>query len=193
MDEATQNQLLQFWFGEPGPKGEVHADKQSRWWKKSDDFDNLCREQFEPQLKAASAGTLEAPTDSARGGLAYIILCDQLSRNMYRDTPGAFASDPLALAVTQRLIATGMLDDLSPVEKSFALMPLMHCEELSVQEQSIEQFAKLKKEGKDNLGFAEKHKVIIDRFGRYPHRNSILGRESTSEEISFLTESGSSF
>lgn len=193
MEVATQNRVLQFWFGEPGVHGEVHAEKQARWWKKSDEFDALCKEQFETELKAAADGELTPPTDTARGALAFIILCDQLSRNMYRDTPAAFATDSLALGVTQHLIETGVLGELSVVERSFALMPLMHSEELAVQEQSLAQFAKLKDEGKDNLSFAERHKEIIDRFGRYPHRNAILGRESTPEEITFLTQPGSSF
>lgn len=184
---------MDFWFGELGPDGSVSAAKQARWWKKSDDFDKLCRKEFEAELKAAAQGQIQAPTDNARGALAFIILCDQLSRNMYRDTPAAFATDPLALSVTQHLITSGMLGSLSRIEKSFALMPLMHSEQLSVQEQSIEQFAALKEEGHNNLDFAIRHKKIIDQFHRYPHRNAILGRESTPEEVRFLEQPGSSF
>ncbi len=192
MTEETKQKLLDFWFGPIAEDGTVASEKQSRWWKKSADFDALCRSEFQTSLQSACAGELKA-TNDAKGGLAYIILCDQLSRNMYRDTPGAFASDPLALAITRALIEDGSLAQLSPVERSFALMPLMHSEELSTQELSVEQFALLKADGKDNLDFAERHKAIIDRFGRYPHRNAILGRESTAEEETFLAEPGSSF
>ena len=192
MTDSVQAQILEFWFGTVGPNGEVDDAKQSRWWKKSNDFDILCRDQLEGALNAAVEGTLLPPT-GAQGALAYIILCDQLSRNMYRGTPASFASDPLALAVTQKLIASTGLSELTPVEKSFALMPLMHSEELAVQEQSVEQFRALRDEGRDNLDFAISHKKIIERFGRYPHRNAILGRESTPEEVQFLTQPNSSF
>lgn len=193
MDISTQNRVLGFWFGELGEDGSVASEMQSRWWKKSDEFDTLCRDEFEADLKAAASGELLPPTDTARGTLAFIILCDQLSRNMYRDTPKAFATDPLALEATQRLLREGSLGELWPVERSFALMPLMHSEELSVQDQSIAEFEKLKADGKDNLDFAIRHRDIIVRFGRYPHRNAILGRESTPEELEFLTQPGSSF
>jgi uncharacterized protein (DUF924 family) len=193
MTDAMQKKVLEFWFGTLGPSGEVAPEKQARWWKKSSDFDSLCREQFEEELKAAAQGKVNPPTNTARSALAFIILCDQFSRNMYRDTPGSFASDTLALSVTQELIATGKLSELSPVEKSFALMPLMHSEDILVQEQSVEQFGALKEEGHDNLDFAVRHKKIIDQFGRYPHRNAILGRESTPEEVLFLDGPGSSF
>lgn len=193
MTDALQTQVLDFWFGALGPDGKVTPEKQARWWKKSSDFDALCREQFEVALREATQAAAEASAATPRGALAFIILCDQLSRNMHRDTPGAFATDSLALSVTQKLISSEMLTQLSPVERSFALMPLMHSEELSVQEQSIEQFTELAKDGHNNLDFAKSHKKIIDQFGRYPHRNVILGRQSTPEELQFLEGPGSSF
>lgn len=193
MNEATVERILDFWFGSLGPQGEVDAAKKSRWWKKSDEFDALCRKDFAADLALARAGEIVAPKSNPRGALAFIVLCDQLSRNMYRDTPDAFATDALALAVTLDLIDSGELNALAPIEKSFALMPLMHSEELSIHEISMTQFTKLKKENVDNLGFAERHKTIIEKFGRYPHRNSILGRESTPEERAFLRQPGSSF
>ena len=193
MNDETVQRVMDFWFGALGPEGQVDPAKKARWWKKSAEFDALCREEFAADLARARSGELRAPQDSARGALAYIVLCDQLSRNMYRDTPDAFATDELALAVTRDLVESGKLDSLSSVEKSFALMPLMHSEDLSVHEISMAEFAKLQKENIDNLSFAERHKAIIERFGRYPHRNSILGRESTPEEVAFLSEPGSSF
>ncbi len=193
MDQSTSKRVLEFWFGDIDENGAVAPETQARWWKKSDDFDALCRDQFEADLRAAASGELPPPKGNARHALAYIVLCDQLSRNMHRGTPGAFATDGLALAVSQELIRTDALGELSLVERSFALMPLMHSEERSVQEQSVSEFSKLKEEGRDNLSFALAHKEIIDRFGRYPHRNAILGRESTAEEAAFLTQPGSSF
>ncbi len=191
--DELRDQLLDFWFGPIGADGSVGADRQSRWWTKSSEFDALCCERFEQALQQARAGEITAPQADVRGSLAYIILCDQLSRNMHRGTPDSFASDNLALDATLHLIEAGTLAQLQPVERSFALMPLMHSEELSIQEISVEQFALLKSLGKDNLDFAVRHKAIIDRFGRYPHRNAILGRESTEEEAQFLTQPGSSF
>jgi uncharacterized protein (DUF924 family) len=193
MTEAMQAQILEFWFGTMGPDGSVDSAKRSRWWKKSSEFDALCRKHFEAELKGAAQGDVHPAMETARGALAFIILCDQLSRNMYRDTPSAFATDSLALSVTQKLIETGALSQLLPVEKSFALMPLMHSEELSVHEQSIAQFQALKAEGHDALDFAVRHQKIIEQFGRYPHRNAILGRVSTPEEVLFLEQPGSSF
>lgn len=193
MQDALHTQILEFWFGTIDAEGNVAPETQTRWWKKSSEFDARCREQFLVPLQAAANGELQAPKRPAQSVLAYIVLCDQLSRNIFRDTPRAFATDPLALAATLELIESGLLDMLRPVEKSFALMPLMHSEKPSIQELSIAHFSVLKEEGKDNLDFALRHKAIIDRFGRYPHRNAILGRESTPEEVEFLRQPGSSF
>lgn len=185
--------ILDFWFGLIDEDGSVTPEIRKRWWTKSPEFDALCRNEFESELEACRAGQREELKDTADGCLAFILLCDQIPRNIYRDTSDAFASDELALAATQKLIATRLDRQLFPVEKSFAYMPLMHSEDKRVQELSIECFTALKSEGHDTLRFAESHKTIIDRFGRYPHRNEILGRTSTDEENAFLKEPGSSF
>lgn len=193
MHAQPDHAILDFWFGPFDEAGAVSPERRQRWWTKSETFDTLCRESFESELVAAVAGEREELKSSARGSLAFILLCDQVSRNIYRDTPGAFASDPLALATTRVLIESPGYDALRPAEKSFALMPLMHSEDLAVHELSLKYFEALKAEGQDNLNFAEQHKAIIARFGRYPHRNAILGRTSTPEESEFLTKPGSSF
>jgi uncharacterized protein (DUF924 family) len=185
--------IVDFWFGSITPEGEVAPEKQARWWKKSPEFDGLCREHFEAELQAIADGKLESLKDGPRGYLAYILLCDQMPRNIFRDTPKAFAWDALALAATRELIESGGLLELHPREQSFALMPLMHSEDKEVHELSLRMFEELAERGIDTAGYAKKHKDIVDRFGRYPHRNKILGRESTAEEIEFLKEPGSSF
>ena len=126
-----------------------------------------------------------------RGRLAEIIVLDQFSRNMFRDSALAFANDTLALALSQEAVASGADKSLSAVEKSFLYMPYMHSESVQIHEIAVELFAR---EGlQNNLDFEIKHKKIIDRFGRYPHRNAVLGRVSTDEEIKFLAQPGSSF
>ncbi|MCW8832764.1 MAG: DUF924 domain-containing protein, partial [Colwellia sp.] len=127
----------------------------------------------------------------AQGRLAEIILLDQFSRNMYRDTPKSFAQDPLALALSQQAIQMGADKALTAVERSFLYMPFMHSESLLIHQQACQLY---KDNGIDsNYQFELKHLAIIERFGRYPHRNKILGRESTPAEITFLTQPGSSF
>ena len=185
--------ILEFWFGPIPPGGQVGQAKQARWWKKSADFDSLCREQFEQDLAAAARGELDALQSTARGSLAYILLCDQMPRNMFRDTPEAFAWDTRALAATMQLIESGKLLTLHPLEQQFALMPLMHSEDGETHKLSLKMFTELAERGAGTSDYAKAHKDIIDRFGRYPHRNAILGRSSSDEELAFLKEPGSSF
>ncbi|MBL4634274.1 MAG: DUF924 domain-containing protein [Kofleriaceae bacterium] len=184
--------ILEFWFGKISDAGEIAPELVKRWWTKSADFDTLCRDKFEADIKAAVLGEIE-PGESARGGLAFILLCDQISRNIYRDTAGAFATDEIALAATMKIIESGTIDDLHPTEKAFVYMPLMHSEDREIQKISVERFTALKEEGYDTVSFAVRHKDIVDRFGRYPHRNDILSRESSAEEKEFLEQPGSSF
>lgn len=185
--------ILEFWFGALTPDGEVDKEKQARWWKKSPEFDSLCRESFEQDLRAVARGELDDLKSSTRGCLALILLCDQMPRNMFRDTPDAFAWDARALQTSMQLIESGDLQALHPLERQFALMPLMHSEDREVHELSVKMFAELAEHGADTGDYARRHKDIIDRFGRYPHRNAILGRPSTDDEIAFLKEPGSSF
>ncbi|EAO7613966.1 DUF924 domain-containing protein, partial [Salmonella enterica] len=128
---------------------------------------------------------------TAEGRLAEIIVLDQFSRNLFRDSPQAFAQDSLALALAQEAISLNLDQQLSPEQRAFLYMPFMHSESKLIHEFALKLFQRLG--NPTNLEFEKKHKVIIDRFGRYPHRNQILGRESTDEELTFLTQPDSSF
>ena len=140
-------------------------------------------------------------TASARGALAVVILLDQFSRNMFRGTPRAFAQDPLALAICNSAVDTGMDEELSPLERSFLYLPMEHSEDLAVQERSVRCFGALLERCAaadrdlfaEFLDYAEQHRRIVARFGRFPHRNAVLGRPSTPEELRFLEAPGSSF
>ena len=194
MATLNEHPILDFWFGAITPTGQVAPEKKSRWWKKSPEFDALCRENFEAELQALGPDDPKLEEfDSPRDALARILLCDQMPRNIYRGRPDSFAWDSHALSLTIQLVEKGTSKDLLPQERAFALMPLMHSEDPDVQTLSVLHFSELSKEGIDNLAFAISHKKIIDRFGRYPHRNEILGRPSSPEEIAFLNEPGSSF
>lgn len=176
------NKVLDFWFEEIEPK---------QHWVKDPDFDALIAERFGDLHKQAKAGELFQWRSSAKGALAEIIVLDQFSRNMYRDTPDSFASDSLALVLAQVAVQNGLDDELSPQERPFLYMPYMHSESAAIHTEAVKLFEKLGNQ--DSLNFELKHKAIIDRFGRYPHRNVILGRESTEEEYAFLQEPNSSF
>ena len=174
--------VIDFWFQETEP---------SSWWKKDEAFDQLIGERFGELLRQASQCELHSWRTTAAGRLAEVIVLDQFSRNVYRDTAAAFAQDPLALALAQEAIGTGALDELSEIERTFLLMPYMHSESPVIHVEAEILFRKFAPAG--NHDFELKHKAIVDRFGRYPHRNVILGRQSTEEELAFLTQPGSSF
>ena len=175
-------EILNFWFKE--------IDKAC-WWKKDNDLDRLIAERYSLIHHQATQCELFEWRQTARGSLAEIIVLDQFSRNIYRDIPGAFAFDGMALVLSQTAIANKFDRELTPVENSFLFMPFMHSESPQIHEIALTLYERNGLE--NNLEFERKHKVIIDRFGRYPHRNAILGRESTPEEIEFLKEPGSSF
>lgn len=170
-----------FWFHEIEPKN---------WWVKDESFDQLLRDKFLELHAQAMAGELADWRESPKGRLAEIIVLDQFSRNMFRDTAESFASDPLALCLSQVAIAVGDDLKLTELERQFLYMPFMHSESRFIHKQAEQLFKQIPDHGYD---FELKHKVIIDRFGRYPHRNEILGRESTQEEIDFLKQPNSSF
>ena len=174
--------IIDFWFKE--------VDK-SQWFKKDGNFDSLIKLRFSDIHNQATKGELFSWRKTSLGMLAEIIVLDQFSRNMYRETPESFAYDSLALILAQSAIAGGHDLELSPEQRSFIYMPFMHSESLIIHKEALTLFAKLGIES--TLKFENKHKVIIEKFGRYPHRNKLLGRISTEEEIEFLTQSGSSF
>jgi uncharacterized protein (DUF924 family) len=175
-------EVLTFWFEEIEPK---------MWWAAKPEFDKLLGDRFHHLLKQAAQGELFSWRKEPKGRLAEIIVLDQFSRNIYRKMPAAFAQDPVALVLAQEAVAAGVPKKLSPIECAFLLMPYMHSESGKIHieaERLFREFAP-----PDNLDFELRHKAIIDRFGRYPHRNQILGRVSTAEEIEFLKQPGSGF
>jgi uncharacterized protein (DUF924 family) len=182
MPMSDAQTIIEFWFNEIDPQ---------LWWRKDDTFDALIRRRFQSLHCAATAGELYVWRDSAMGRLAEIIVLDQFSRNLYRDDPRAFACDGMALVLAQEVVRGGDDRQLYPVMRAFVYMPYMHSESLLVHEQAVNLFAQPGMES--NLDFEYRHKAIIDRFGRYPHRNQVLGRESTVEELAFLQQPGSGF
>ncbi len=178
--EATG--VLNFWF---------HTLQPAQWWRVDPELDDRIRTLYGALHAAVSAGECWAWRSSPEGRLAEILVLDQFSRNIHRGTPGAFACDPMALALAQEAVAGGADAALPVTQRAFVLMPYMHSESALIHEQAERLFAVPGLE--NNLDFERRHKAIIDRFGRYPHRNAILGRASTAEEIAFLAEPGSSF
>lgn len=174
--------VLDFWFKEITP---------AKWWKKDLEFDQLIQKRFGKIHEQANQGELYAWRHTPEGRLAEIIVLDQFSRNIYRDSPRAFASDALALVLAQEAITHKTDQHLAKHMLSFLYMPFMHSESLEIHEMATSLFKDA--DLTDNYHFELKHKVIIERFGRYPHRNALLGRSSTAEEIEFLTQPGSSF
>ncbi len=174
--------ILHFWFTELTPKQHFVKDAA---------LDETIRTRFGDTLEAAARCELFAWRATPEGRLAEIIVLDQFSRNVYRDTPRAFAQDALALVLAQELVASTQDRSLPEAQRVFAYMPYMHSESALVHTQAVALFTQLGNE--NNLDFELRHKAIIDRFGRYPHRNAILGRSSSAEELAFLSEPGSSF
>jgi uncharacterized protein (DUF924 family) len=176
------NTILDFWFKELSP-----AD----WWKKNPALDHRIRERFANVHLAAAAGETYMWRKTAGGRLAEVIVLDQFSRNMFRDSPRAFAQDSQALVLAQEAVLGGHDQALEAQKRSFLYMPFMHSESAVVHAWAEELF--LQPGMEFNLDFERRHKHIIERFGRYPHRNDILGRITTAEEVEFLKEKGSSF
>lgn len=174
--------LLRFWFEEI---------PEAAWWRKDAAFDAQLRERFGDWHLAATRGELAHWRDSAAGRLAEVMLLDQLPRNLYRDSPLAFAWDGMALALAQEAVRGGHAAALPPRQRAFLYLPWMHSESALIHEEALRLYSE---PGLGfNLDFERRHKAIIDRFGRYPHRNAVLGRASSAEELAFLAEPGSSF
>lgn len=171
--------IIDFWFVETSP---------AQWWQKSAEFDALINKRFNSVLAQVASGEMAHWRSTAEGALAEIIVLDQFSRNIFRDTAKSFSFDSLALALSQNALTQGFDKVLEPEKRAFLLMPFMHSESAVIHEQAVTLF-----QGTGNYEFELAHKRIIDRFGRYPHRNKILGRTSTVQEIAFLKEPNSSF
>jgi len=176
------NSVINFWFKELEP---------TQWWKKDSSLDKEIEKRFLNTLRAAAYGELFEWRSNAIGRLAEIIVLDQFSRNIFRNSPESFSQDSLALILSQEAVRQNSLSELADNQKPFLIMPFMHSESRAIHKEALKLFTSLGSES--NLNFELKHKAIIDRFGRYPHRNEILRRESTKEEIEFLSQPGSSF
>jgi len=190
--QAAQQAILDFWFG--APQTATYGTTRGCWFRKSAAFDAEIRQRFGAPLETALRGGYTDWT-APRAALARVLLLDQFTRNCYRDSPRAFDGDAQALAAATAVVEQGGDSDLIPVERWFLYMPFEHAESAAAQERSLALFGRLANETglADPLAWAEKHAAVIRRFGRYPHRNTILGRESTPEETVFLATAGSNF
>lgn len=193
--------VLAFWFGAGTDDAATAQTQRKLWWSKDAAVDAGMRTRFATLVSTAAAGGHDDWAGTPQGRLALIVLFDQLPRNIYRDTPQAFAFDARALQLALDGIATGADQPLRPIERVFCYLPLEHAESLAMQERSVTLFTALAADAPDNVrdtfrGFADyavRHREVIARFGRFPHRNRILGRVSTPEEMEFLKQPGSSF
>ena len=199
-DEAFEG-VLEFWFGEHPSLAKTIEKQSPLWWGKNADTDNEIERRFKFLLQRFKAGELDDWKQNAEGWLALILLSDQFTRNIYRDTGAAFSLDQQALALCLEGIEKGIDIELNPLQRVFFYLPLEHAESMSMQERSL----KLQRHLLDNVDaslkpafegfykYALAHKEVIEQFGRYPHRNTLLGRESTKEELEYLAQPGSGF
>jgi len=179
---AAAQDVLDFWFDESKPE---------QWYRKDPAFDETMRGRFEGTIATALSARLDSWADELYSCLALILVLDQFTRNVYRDTPKAFIGDEMALALSLRCVDRGFLCHENAAWRQFMLMPMMHSEDLGIQDRSIPLFEK--HTNPLTHEYAIKHRDIVARFGRFPHRNTILGRPSSEEELAFLTAPGSSF
>ena len=188
--------VLDFWFLPPGDPG--HDRFRGEWFRKDAAFDDGIRARFGDAVEAALGGDLREWESTAEGGLALILLLDQFTRNLFRDTARAFAGDVRALAVAQDMVGSGRDKNLPPLRRWFVFMPFEHSESLLDQERAVALFAGLRREAQQPAfesayDYAVRHRDVIERFGRFPHRNAALGRASTPAEVAFLAQPGSGF
>lgn len=190
------NDVLTFWFGDPNVANSGYGTQRKEWFVKNSAFDQEIVNRFLPTYEQAIAGHLDDWQQSPFGSLALAIVLDQFPRNMFRGTPRAFAADAKAQTVAQGAIARGDDQQLEPVQRIFLYLPLEHSENLNDQHQCVRLYQRLiaaSDDLSDTLGYAIRHRDVIEKFGRFPHRNAILGRESTPTELEFLKQPGSSF
>jgi uncharacterized protein (DUF924 family) len=189
------NKVLDFWF--LPRSAEAYGRARGEWFRKDDAFDSLIAAEFGEQIEQAVNGGLHEWDEAGpRGTLARIVVLDQFTRNTGRNSPAAFAGDVLALAAARELVDSGMDRELHPVERWFAYLPFEHAEDAAMQEQSVALYTALAEQhpGYDGaLDYAHRHRGVIARFGRFPHRNAILGRTSTPEELDYLAQPGAGF
>ena len=197
----TPETISAFWFGTDADEAGTIATQSALWWRKRDEIDAAIRERFEHLVIQAGNGQLDSWLQTPRGRLALILLTDQFPRNIYRDSARAFAFDARALGWSKTAIALGSDRQCRPVERVFLYLPLEHSEHRDDQAESVRRFEALaaaagpavKSSFDSFLDFARRHREIVDRFGRFPHRNVALGRQSTAAETAFLKQPGSRF
>ena len=193
--------VLDFWFGASGSASEIAGRQRKLWFGKSAANDQAVSDRFAATLAAASAGKLGHWANNPRGRLALVIVLDQFPHHIFRDQPQAFATDPQALALSLAALTANEDRQLAPIERVFLYLPLEHAESIEMQERSVSLYAALASEAtaderalfEDFLDYARKHRDVVARFGRFPHRNAILGRPSTPDEVEFLKQPGSRF
>ena len=193
--------VLAFWFADANASPARAGERMSFWFGVSEDVDREIRERFGALLARAAGGELASWEDAPRSALALVIVLDQFSRNVYRGDARAFAQDALGLAAARRALARGFDRALAPIEHAFLLLPLEHAEDLGMQAECVARSRALAASGPPEwaetlrgfVPFAEQHRALIARFGRFPHRNRALGRRSTLEEEAFLTEGAESY
>ena len=193
--------MLDFWFGLSGSATEIVGRQRKLWFGKSAANDRAVAEQFTSTLVAATAGQLNHWADTPRGRLALLIVFDQFPHHIHRNQPQAFATDPQALALSLGALKAGEDMQLTPTERVFLYLPLEHAESNEMQDLSVSLYEKLAREAAteeralfdDFLNYAHQHRDVVARFGRFPHRNAILGRPSTDDELEFLKQPGSRF
>jgi len=191
----TPQEVLDFWFGAPGSReaGQPRRD----WFVKSDAFDAAIRERFGAVIDSAIAGGLqEWDAGGPQAVLARVLVLDQFTRNVYRGSAQSFAGDAQALAAARFLVDSGAERELAPLQRAFVYMPFEHAEDGAMQEQAVALFTRLAAEHPgvdDMLDYARRHRDVIAQFNRFPHRNAILGRVSTPQELAFLQQPGSRF
>ena len=191
--KATPEEVLAFWFGREGEEG--YGELREAWFSRDPDFDREIRDRFEEVYEEAVAGELEAWKEEAQSCLALIVVLDQFPRNMFRGDARTYAADGLALAAARHAVERAYDRELPPFQRMFVYLPFEHSENLENQRFSVDLFRRLSEEigSEDLMVYAVQHLRIVERFGRFPHRNEVLGRRTTPDEAEFLKEPGSSF
>lgn len=193
--------VLKYWFGSNPSDAWIAKERAKLWWSKNKEIDSQICRRFEPLVIAAQSGALEDWKSTPEGWLALILVTDQFPRNIYRGSAAAFRFDSIALHLCLQGLANQEDSELRPIHRIFFYIPLEHSENLKHQNRCIRLFRQLASKAPNDfkpvldgfIQFALRHQVIIERFGRFPHRNKILGRPSTTEELEFLKQPGSSF
>ncbi|MDH0343145.1 DUF924 family protein [Chromobacterium haemolyticum] len=185
--------ILEFWFG--GSDDSFLSVPRSAWFNKDEVFDGVIRERFLETWRQARAGELPPDADDARRGLAWLILTDQFPRNLFRGSAEAFATDGLALAWARRMVALGLDRQLPHIARTFVYLPFEHSESLADQDEAVRLFETMAKDAAMArfIDYAHRHRDVIVRFGRFPHRNAALGRVDTPDERTYLAEPGAGF